>query len=151
MIEPGMDPFPERVARHLDEHADIVIFCRDSAGKPIGYPTRIAARRGEELLFSTYAKSAKVRHLNADPRVALLSMRPEGDDTVRWVRMTGRSEIWAPNEAEVDELFGTGGHESRVPDTVGALVRQRTLEGKRVMVRVSIDTPELLELEEASL
>ena len=109
------------------------------------------AVRGQELLPPTYAKSAKVGHLKADPRVALLSMRPEGDDTVRWVRMTGRSEIWAPNEAEVDELFGTGGRETRFPHTVGALVRQRTLEGKRVMVRVSIDTPELLELEEASL
>lgn len=151
MSEPGPDPFPNRVARHLDEHADIVIFCRDAAGKPIGYPMRIAARRGDEILFSTYAKSAKVRHLEADSRVALLSMRPQGDGTVRWVRMTGRSEIWAPNEAQVDEFFDTGGHESRVPDTVRALVRQRTLEGKRVMVRVSIDAPERLMLEEASL
>ncbi len=149
--EPGADPFPERVARHLDEHADIVIFCRDSAGKPMGYPMRVAARRGGELLFSTYAKSAKVRYLEADPRVAPLSMRPEGDGTVRWVHMRGRSEIWAPNEVEVDELFGGERHESRVPDTVSALVRKRTLEGKRLMVRVSIDAPELLRLENASL
>jgi hypothetical protein len=34
---------------------------------------------------------------------------------------------------------------------MGALVRQRTLEGKRIVLRVAIDEPHRLQLEEGTL
>jgi general stress protein 26 len=142
---------PDAVARHLDKHGDIVVFCRDDEGRPIGYPMRIMRRVESELLFSTYAKSAKVHHLENDPSVAMLSMRTEGRDHVSWLRMTGHASLWSPDEAELDELFTAGPGEQRVPDSMGALVRQRTLEGKRIVLRVAIDEPHRLQLEEGTL
>jgi hypothetical protein len=56
----------------FDAVRDVVLFCRDTTGRPIGYPMRTTACEPEALVFTTYRKSAKVRHIERDPRV------PEG-------------------------------------------------------------------------
>jgi len=145
---------PPDVAAQLDGHRDITLFCRDADGHPIGYPMMISSRDGADIVFSTYRKSAKVRHIERDPRVALLSFTaapaPDGGELVRWISMTGTAAVWQPTEAELDRVFPPAPRtaDGRVPDTVGPLVRQRTLEGKRILLRVRLDEPDAVRIEE---
>ena len=141
---------PLVVAEHLNAHREMTLFCRDESGGPIGYPMMMVGCSGQELYFSTYAKSAKVRHLERDARVAVLAMTGHDRRTLSWVKMTGLASIWAPAEHEIDELFGEGREEQRVPSTMAALVRQRTIEGKRIVLRVMLEDPEELVVQESS-
>jgi hypothetical protein len=140
------------VAAHLEEHREVTLFCFDSGGHPIGYPMMITGVRGTELLFSTYSKSAKVRHMREDPRVAVLSVAADDPTHLRWVSLRGTATIWQPTAEEIDLIFPLARSQGRmadgrVPDSVGPLVRQRTLEGKRAIVRVVPEDPADLRIE----
>ena len=78
--------------------------------------------------------------MREDPRVALYRLRPmippasDGSPS-------RSATIWQPTAEEIDLIFPLArdpGHmaDGRVPDSVGPLVRQRTLEGQRAIVRV---------------
>jgi pyridoxine/pyridoxamine 5'-phosphate oxidase len=140
---------PDDVIAYLESHREITIFCRDDQGRPVGYPMFIFAQSPTTIYFSTYRKSRKVQHIERDPRVALLSYERDANPPLRWVALNGTASLWAPNADEVEELFANRGNDSRVPDTMGALVRQRTLEGKRVLLRIELDSPEQVTLQEA--
>jgi hypothetical protein len=111
------------------------LFCRDGARRPIGYAMRSVAYRSATrcLYFATYTKSAKVRHLLADPEAACLI----GDDA-GWVSVRGVAQIYQPSPAEVDDLIGGGSPDERVPDSVIANVRDRLIGGKRSFIRVAL-------------
>jgi hypothetical protein len=46
------------------------LFCRDDDGHPIGYAMRTITYEPDQLYFAAYTKSAKIRHLLADPEAA---------------------------------------------------------------------------------
>jgi general stress protein 26 len=141
--------FSQAVLDYLASYREMTMFCRDADGLPIGYPMFVFSHSPETILFSTYRKSAKVEHLERDPRVALLSIQPHDSNRVRWLHMEGRARIWAPNADEIDALFDDRRGDPRVPDTMGALVRQRTIEGKRVLLKVAVTAPEQCRVLEA--
>jgi hypothetical protein len=143
-------PLPAGVLQFLESHREITLFCRDSQALPIGYPMMIFAQSPTTIFFSTYRKSKKVQHIERDPRVALLSYERDPQAPMRWVALNGTASLWVPTPAEVDELFASKGGDSRVPDTMTALVRQRTLEGKRVLLRIELDNPQEATVQEAS-
>jgi hypothetical protein len=129
---------------------DSVIFCRDGAGVPIGYPMRTVACRESVLVYTTYRKSAKVAHMERDPRVCVLVSEtpPAGERAVRWVSIAGTVRIVSPTEDEIRESFAGGRRgpsieegvseegESRVPAGIGTLVQERLRGGKRVLLLV---------------
>jgi general stress protein 26 len=94
--ETGDQQLSPEVAAHLEQHREVTLFCHDSEGHPIGYPMMLVGVRGIELLFSTYAKSAKVRHMRADPRVAVLSVSAGDPADLSWVSLNGTATIWQP-------------------------------------------------------
>jgi len=131
----GLEP---AVVDFLRETPDVVLFCRDRSGAPIGYPMRTVAVLPDRLCFTTYRKSAKVRNLERDPRTAVLASR-WSDADVRWVHVAGIAEIMAPSEDDLDALFGkedAGTRDPRVPAGMSGHVRQRLREGKRIVVAV---------------
>jgi hypothetical protein len=125
----------------FDAVRDVVLFCRDEAGKPIGYPMRTVACEPGALIYTTYRKSAKVRHLERDPRVCVLATRWDGG-VLRWQSVEGRARVIVPSHEEIDRVMGTPhrsggrGTEPRVPDGMGDFVKLRLREGKRVFVCV---------------
>ena len=136
-VSPQADLGPA-VIDFLRETPDVVLFCRDRSGVPIGYPMRTVAVLPGRLLFTTYRKSAKVRNLERDPRTSVLAARWSESD-VRWVHVAGIAEIMAPSEDELDVLFGKrdgGTNDPRVPAGMSGYVRQRIRDGKRVVVAI---------------
>jgi hypothetical protein len=127
----------------LARHRDVVLFCHDEKGGPIGYPMTVVSTAHGMIHFTTYRKSAKVRHLERDPRVSVLSFVPEGA-SVRWASAWGTAVFWEPSEADLDEIFASG-RDDRAPAGMAANVRSRILEGKRVLVRVEVDRSETAE------
>lgn len=122
----------------LAEHRDVTLFCRDDNGSPIGYPMRSTSVSHTDLCFTTYRKSAKVRHLEADPVVRLLCFAVEGN-TVEWVEAGGTATLWSPTVDELDQLL-SGPRDMRVPEGMLDHVRSRILSGKRIMIRVELES-----------
>lgn len=123
--------------RFLADHPDVVLFCRDEQGSPIGYPMRTAAMRGSMMYFTTYRKSAKVRHLERDALVSVLCFIQDGPRRVEWVEAAGKATVWSPSPEEVNDLIC--GRDDRVPAAMLDHVRRRLVDGKRIMVRVDVE------------
>jgi hypothetical protein len=132
-------PPPERpdaeVLAFLEQFRDVVLFCRDAAGRPVGYPMRTMAGASPPVTFTTYRKSAKVRHIERDPRVTIFAA-DHGPGEVRWVSVAGRARIVAPSEERLRGLFEAPAHEARVPAGMGEFVKQRLRDGKRILIEV---------------
>ena len=113
----------------------VFLFGRDGARSPIGYAMRSVAYRpaNRALTFTTYAKSAKVKHLRSAPEVACLI----GDDD-GWVSVSGFARVYQPSAAEVEELIGERSPDRRVPDAVVTKVRDRLLSGKRCVIGLTL-------------
>ncbi|TVS90066.1 pyridoxamine 5'-phosphate oxidase family protein [Mycobacterium helveticum] len=113
----------------------VFLFCRDGARRPIGYAMRSVAYHPatRSLAFTTYAKSAKVRHLQSAPEVACLIGDDEG-----WVSVSGVAHVYQPSATEVDELIGERSPDQRVPDAVVTKVRDRLLTGKRCVIGLTL-------------
>jgi hypothetical protein len=129
------------VIRHLEANRDVVLFCRDALGRPVGYPMRTVAVSPTALTFTTYRKSAKVRNVERDPRVCVFAAR-RADGHERWVSVGGRARIVAPSEEQIQGLFGDAAEGAdangirRVPAGMNGFVQQRLREGKRVLIEV---------------
>ncbi|WP_234825440.1 MULTISPECIES: pyridoxamine 5'-phosphate oxidase family protein [Mycolicibacter] len=121
------------------KHRRAVLFCRDDSGQPIGYAMHSIRAEPGNLYFSTYAKSAKVGHLRADPAVACILLSDQDANDTVWVSVRGVAEVYQPSKEEVDEMTGAGSSDHRVPDSVVAKVRDRLIDGKRSMIRVTLD------------
>jgi hypothetical protein len=133
-VTPSLDA-PD-VVEFIRTNHTAFLFCRDGAGRPIGYPMRTVVYRPatRRLYFSTYTKSAKVRHLIADPEVACLI----GDDS-RWVSVRGVAEVYQPSPAEVGRLIGVRSPDERVPESVVTKVRDRLISGKRSVIALTLN------------
>jgi hypothetical protein len=126
------------VVRFLAEHRDMVLFCRDRDGCPVGYPMRSTSVTDSAIYFTTYRKSAKVQHLERDPVVRLLCFVTGDGDRVEWVDAGGTAVLWSPTADELDRLL-SGPRDPRVPAGMLDHVRTRILEGKRIMIKVELD------------
>ena len=119
---------------------DAVLFCRDSAGGARRVPHDDCRACSESVLvFTTYRKSAKVSHLQRDPRVCVLAWdrADPSPGRVQWASVTGRSRLVSPSEAQIRETFGpVGSSDGRVPGPMSAHVQQRLRDGKRVLIFV---------------
>jgi hypothetical protein len=115
------------------------LFCRDELGRPIGYAMHSLGCEPGRLYFTTYAKSAKVKHLVADPGVACIVLGQQGGHDWPWVSVRGTAEIYQPSVAEVDEMIGAGPSDGRIADSVVAKVRDRLIRGKRSFIRIAVD------------
>lgn len=123
------------VAELISANHRVFLFCHDGARRPIGYAMRSVAYRPTTrcLYFTTYAKSAKVRHLRSAPEVACLIGDGEG-----WVSVCGLAHVSQPSAAEVDELIGESSPDHRVPESVVTKVRDRLLSGKRCLIGLTL-------------
>lgn len=117
------------------------LFCRDGSGHPIGYAMRSITYEPGRLYFATYTKSAKVRHLLADPGVACVvtSEVRAGEDWPSWVSLQGRAEIYRPSPVEIETMLQRSPPEVRVPVSVIEKVHDRLLSGKRSFIRLNIE------------
>ena len=117
------------------------LFCRDESGHPIGYAMRSITYDAGRLYFATYTKSAKVRHLAADPQAAcvVLSEVPVGEGRLSWVSLRGRAQIYRPAPEEIASVLDRSSPEGRVPDSVVAKVHDRLLSGKRSFIRLEVE------------
>jgi general stress protein 26 len=132
------------VTRFVDEHRDVVLFCRDARGDPIGYPMRTTACDAKRLIFTTYRKSAKVRNLERDARVCVY-VPGTAPEQPRWTSITGIARVVAPSASEIDAMFPARSDEPRVPAGMAAFVKQRLREGKRILVEVDqLESPGIL-------
>ena len=132
----------------LREVRDVVLFCRDATGFPIGYPMRTVAATDAAIVFTTYRKSPKVAHLERDPRVCVLATEwpgsPEDPDVaagppLRWLSVSGEARVVAPTDEQIRSVFGGGASrdgEARVPVGMADHVQDRLRDGKRVLVFV---------------
>jgi Pyridoxamine 5'-phosphate oxidase len=123
----------------LDSNRDVVLFCRDATGSPVGYPMRTVEVTPATLTFTTYRKSAKVRNIERDGRVCVFAAR-RADGWERWASIGGRARIVTPSEAQIERLFGDGAQAGpdpgRVPAGMSDFVQQRLRDGKRVLIEV---------------
>jgi hypothetical protein len=122
-----------------------VLFCRDDRGLPIGYPMSIFLTEGTTLLFTTYAKSAKVARFEADPYVHVV-VQSGGADEPTWLSFDGSLRVERPDGAQVDAMFERRTQDPRVPAAVTASVRARLVDGRRVLLRVVPSEPSGLEV-----
>ena len=132
--EPALVDFLQRNHRAF-------LFCRGEGGDPVGYPMRSITYAPCRLYFATYTKSAKVRHLMADPEVACVVVSEDrtGEGWPSWVSLRGRAEIYRPSAAETESMLQRGSPEVRVPDSVIANVHDRLLSGKRSLIRLDVE------------
>jgi uncharacterized pyridoxamine 5'-phosphate oxidase family protein len=117
------------------------LFCRDEDGNPIGYAMRSITYEEHRLYFATYIKSAKVRHLKADPEVACVVVSGDraGERRPSWVSLWGRAHIYRASPEETESILARSTPELRVPDSVITKVHDRLLSGKRSLIRLDIE------------
>ena len=125
----------------LRRHHRAFLFCRDEGGSPIGYAMRSITYEEQRLYFATYTKSAKVRHLQADPEVACVVVSEDraGECWPSWVSLWGRADIYRPSPEETESILERSTPELRVPESVITKVHDRLLSGKRSLIRLDIE------------
>lgn len=127
-----------KLAEFMHQNRRAFLFCRDESGRPIGYAMQSVRYEPGSLYFSTYARSAKVQHLRADPAVACVVLG-QNDGTDAWVSVRGTAEVYRPSVEETDLMVGAESADGRVPDWVMTTVRERMISGKRCVIRVALD------------
>src|SRR5262249_19362658 len=129
-------PLPPAAEEFLRAHTRTFLVTLRPDGVPACHPMVGLYHEGA-LYLTTYRKSAKVRNLTADPRVACVVVTPDDDPEFRGVVLRGRAEILAAGAAmpwtpEAPRPAGTGAGGAR-------LVQSPVAEGKRVGGRVVPD------------
>lgn len=127
------------VVEFMRRNRRAVLFCRDESGRPIGYAMHSVGCEPGRLYFTTYAKSAKVKHLIADPAVACIVLGQQDTHNGPWVSVRGTAEIYQPSVTEVDEMIGARPSDGRIAESVVVTVRDRLISGKRSFIRVAVD------------
>jgi general stress protein 26 len=125
---------PETLVALLPSRPAVVLFCRDRHGAPIGYPMTVLRADKDGALFTTYRKSKKVEHLQRDARVCVFAQGRDGE--APWCSLEGVASVWSPSAPQLDQAMGSTGGDPRVPPGMAEHVKQRIVEGKRVLVEV---------------
>jgi PPOX class probable F420-dependent enzyme len=122
--------------RFLSEHTRTFLLTLRPDGAPTCHPM-VAFYRDGALYMTTYRKSAKVRNLTRDARVACVVTAPDDAPVVRAVVLRGRAEI-----VPADAMLGAAASGPRVAGAgrdVASKVQARLAEGKRIVVRIVPD------------
>jgi len=133
---------PPAADRFLREHTRTFLVTVRPDGAPTCHPM-VAFYRNGALYLNTYRKSAKVRNIAHDARVACVVVTDDGDARFRGVVVKGRAEVLPPGtpfpqtESSSDRPEGVG-------TDVVRLVQARLASGKRVLVRVVPDDVRLV-------
>lgn len=128
----------EEVAAFLDEQRTIVLCSNGSRGHPHPAPMWFVVDDGGAILMTTYAKSVKVGHIEADPRVSLLVESGEAYHELKGVVLYGEAAI----EDDTDVVAAALGRVSQRytdgradPQELAEVLRPQA--EKRVRLRVS--------------
>jgi PPOX class probable F420-dependent enzyme len=108
--------------------------------RPDGAPTchpMVGLYREGALYMTTYRKSAKVRNLEREPRVACVITTDDDAPVRQTVVLRGRAEVLPPGAA-MPWTAGDPRPAGAGPD-VGQKVAARLAQGKRIVVRVVPD------------
>jgi len=131
--------------RFLREHTRAFLVTLRPDGAPACHPM-VALYREGALYLNTYRKSAKVRNMTLEPRVACVVVTDDGDANFHGVVVRGRAELLPPGAVMPWGERGAAAG-ARVP-AAGAEVAQRVqaklAEGKRIVIRVVPDAVRLV-------
>jgi hypothetical protein len=119
-------PLSEPDAAFLAGRNLTFLFARRPDGSPAGWPMT-STLAGDELTFSTYAKSAKVQTCLAAGHATALVVRRAGDEIVRAACVSGPVRLREPGEQAGPGAIDVPGH-------VRDRVQTATAEGKRVVL-----------------
>jgi PPOX class probable F420-dependent enzyme len=131
---------PPAAEEFLRAHTRTFLVTLRPDGAPACHPM-VAFWRDDALWMNTYRKSAKVRNLLAEPRVACVVVTDDGDPCFRGVALRGRAELVASDATDA------GPGSARPPAgaaEVADLVRARLAQGKRILVRIVPDSVRLV-------
>jgi uncharacterized pyridoxamine 5'-phosphate oxidase family protein len=115
----------------IESHRRAFLVTRTGSGAPTAHPMTLIPYDGT-IYFNTYRKSAKVRNIDRDPRMACLATSP---DNGAWVAVQGLAEVVPAAQLPAGVLGG--GSTEVMGDEDLARVRERLASGKRVYLRVS--------------
>jgi hypothetical protein len=139
---PPGGPVTDEHRQFLLDNPQVFLIVRRADGTPMGYPM-VGRWENGALEFSTYRKSAKVRHVEADDRVCCVSVPRDRSAESRVLTVWGRGAI---GEAGADRwraaLQGRddGAVGIAVPESIRAKVADRLATSKRIVLRVEIES-----------
>ena len=132
---------PPAVEDFLRAHTRTFLVTLREDGAPACHPM-VAIWRDGALYMTTYRKSAKVAHLTCEPRVACLVVTADDDPQFRGIALRGRAEVLPAGTTM------PGVEDRSAAPAVGADVSRRVAtrvaEGKRIVVRVTVDDVRLV-------
>jgi len=137
-------PISPTAAQFLRDHTRAFLLTIRPDGTPTCHPM-VGLFRDGALWMNTYRKSAKLRNLLAEPRVACVVVTDDDDPQFRGVVLRGRAEVLPPGTPLATAV-------PRDPDAarppvgreVTEAVRARLAEGKRVAIRIVPDEARLV-------
>jgi Pyridoxamine 5'-phosphate oxidase len=137
-VPPPGDPLTSEHLEFLSRHSRVFLLVRDG-DRPVGYPMTGRLIDGA-LEFSTYRKSAKVRHIERDERVCCVTVPRDSPEDNRALVTWGGAAI---NEQSRANWLSVSGRERAstgiaVPPEVVKQVSDRIATNKRVVVRVEL-------------
>jgi pyridoxamine 5'-phosphate oxidase-like protein len=138
---PPGEPLTGVHRRFLADHTQVYLVVRRPDGKPMGYPM-VGRWENGGLEFSTYRKSAKVRHVEHDDRVCCLVVPRDRADDDRLLTVWGRAGMTDANRDRWrTALRGREGGSAgiNVPPEVRASVADRMASQKRGILRVDVE------------
>lgn len=118
------------LASFIESHRRAFLVTRTAQGGPTAHPMTLIPHDGV-IYFNTYRKSAKVRNLERDARMACLATSPAGG---AWAAVQGRAELVPA--AQLPAALVGGGQSDVMSEEDLARVRERLASGKRVYLRV---------------
>ena len=137
-VPPPGDPITHQHLAFLGRHSRVFLLVRDG-DRPVGYPMTGRLINGA-LEFSTYRKSAKVRHIERDGRVCCVAVPrdPAEDDLalVTWGTAAINEQSGANWISVSDRERASSGME--VPPEVVKQVSDRIAANKRAVLRVQL-------------
>jgi nitroimidazol reductase NimA-like FMN-containing flavoprotein (pyridoxamine 5'-phosphate oxidase superfamily) len=148
-VEPRRDgagppgcPLNDTDRQFLSDNTRVYLIVGEADDRPMGYPMT-GRWESDALEFSTYRKSAKVRHIERDPRVCCLVTSRDRTVDGRVLVVWGWARVGAAGQERWRAALQApdGGPRSiDVPETVRQKVASRLETSKRVIVRVEVET-----------
>ena len=129
-------PISSTAELFLREHTRAFLLTIRPDGAPACHPM-VGLFRDGALWMNTYRKSAKLRNLLAEPRVACVVVTDDDDPQFRGVVVRGRAEVLPPGTSLAAAVpRDPGAARPPVSGEVTGSVEARLAEGKRVVIRI---------------
>jgi PPOX class probable F420-dependent enzyme len=102
----------EEVRGFLRSNKTIILNTNGPDGFPHPMPMWFAMADDGTISMATYKKSQKIKNLQRDPRVSILSESGKEYNELKGVVIYGHAEVIDDFEAVADAMIAAGGHES---------------------------------------